>query len=781
MTEKSPSDRSKISRREPRSNLPTVPDKKVTEERSRNLFKEAISPWLVTDITHDYGIDCLVEIAKPHVNGTDHSATGKRFAVQLKASGQVKKLDRFHDVRVKPEHVRYWIGSTEPVLLVFCHIRSKRFYIRWIDDQLIREMTQRNASWMIDDSVSVTVAEANLRDVTELENIDKIVREHRKNSMPLLMPGTYAKLHAEVSNIAENILSFARESGFQSVVSRLQSLTKALRTNTYVVAVAGPARAGKSTLLNTLLGLQISPVSQLPTTAVSLLVLGSDKNEVEIIFEDGGREKGPATADFIRSYATQEENSDNHKKVQRIVIQLVNEFLERGLAYVDAPGLYDPSQAIQQITEKALSAAHAILYVIDVSPMLHGGFSLPDHVVKDLRALSASHEHLFLILNKADVLSDDLRSQLFQYLTAELKKYGVLDKLAHPPIFLSAKEAWQWREGGSVGDPPHKVLDDALWAFLLKNNTTGMNRLLESTTELRRASGDFLTILNARRLKGERAFNLQNLLNACRAKKTELDFKIEFRVSAEKKAVRDEIEWERQKLISELKSNLSNIPQNQKLPTSQYIQEMVKKRLLDLANQTWIALEGRSRNFAALVSIEVERVLQQTRLAGGLTESIKIMLPDVPLLDLSKTESFEDAWASAAFGALGFFLAPEIGLIMTVGSFLVALFIGAEARRKRQVEKIIKATESSLEPLYRSLIHQIEQKIHVFGQGLLNRVEDRIGVFSNEAETQLGDLGEALRPVDQLEVSRVEEKLSLALASIIEIELQVNPSLDSVN
>lgn len=67
--------------------LPTVTSEKVLEARSRAMFIEAISPWLVTDWNqHDYGIDAIAEVTRERTFGDNRDATGKRFAVQLKAT-----------------------------------------------------------------------------------------------------------------------------------------------------------------------------------------------------------------------------------------------------------------------------------------------------------------------------------------------------------------------------------------------------------------------------------------------------------------------------------------------------------------------------------------------------------------------------------------------------------------------------------------------------------------------------------------------------------------------
>lgn len=756
--------------------LPTVPEKKATEERSRRRLKEVLDPWLVTDAQHDYGVDGFVEITRPHEGDKDYEATGKRFAFQLKASSQVKAPAKEAEVRVRPEHVRYWLASTEPVLLVFCHLKSRRIFWRWINDELVQQLSRKHPSWTISETVPIQVPEVNPEDEAQFQELEQYVRSYQGSVSKLLAPGTYTKLQKEVSQTAEKMLERIRQSEFESVILRLKSLHKALLSNTYMVAIAGPARAGKSTLMNTLLGIHVSPIGHLPTTAVTIMVLGADKNESEIFFEKGDPVVGPSTAEFIKQYATQEDNPENGKKVRHIVVRLINEMLERGVSYVDAPGLYDPSETIREVTAKALGAAHAILYVLDISPMSHGGFYLSQHHIGDLTRLSENNKHLFLVLNKSDVLSAEQRKQAEVYIESILRKYDIWNKLAHEPIFMSALDSLKWKESDGEGESPQKKLDDALWNFLLRTNNTGINRLFQSTTELKRACADLATLVNARRLSGAQAQELQLSLNKCRQRQEELITDVRQHISREVEQVRTELPVDRKWVIDQLNRWLLSIPINQEIPSSQDLQNNISKWLSSKSTNLWNSLEARSKNFAGHLSLEVEKALNQTRLSGGLTRNMRILLPPVPFLDLSKTESFEEAWAGLLLGALGFLASGPLGVILAIGGWFSGVVFGRENRRRRQINKIVKSTNTSLEGIYHSLQFQIEEKIGVYGKALEDQVNDRIGVFVADAEKQLSKLGAPISSEEQEEMESLEGEVKNIIVSLGEVEQQISPT-----
>lgn len=283
-TKKKPRKTSRVGPRQPRTSapLPTVTAEKILENMSRAIFIEAVSPWLVSDWSqHDYGIDAIVELTAIRSSG-NYDATGKRFAVQLKSTEEDLRSGETVSVRVGTEKIRYWVESTEPVLVVLCHVPSRRVLWRWADSALVDELNMRDPSWIGQESVSINVRTASIMSDTAKREIAAHVVAHRPSARRVLPPGRYAAFHAALAKLAAELSARARSAGFESVIKRLADLETSIRTSTYVVALTGPARAGKSTLLNALVGRDVSPMGRLPTTAVSLLVTAGAKDGAEV-------------------------------------------------------------------------------------------------------------------------------------------------------------------------------------------------------------------------------------------------------------------------------------------------------------------------------------------------------------------------------------------------------------------------------------------------------------------------------------------------------------------
>lgn len=338
-------------------------------------------------IEDDFGLDAIVEIYKPRIASDELAATAKRFAVQLKATSLEPENAEFA-FDVKTSTIRYWMSSSEHVVLTVCHTATRVFYWKWIDDAFIDTLNRMRPGWSAQQTVRVSVSADHRLDRAALTANAERVALPRAQHWQVLEPGTYQRNHRALTNAISGLRRAAVSCKFESVENRLRDLESDLKASTYVLAITGPSRAGKSTLMNALLGRDISPVGKFPTTAVALQFVAGVDEGIEICFSDGRSTNGPVTVEFLSQYATQDLNPDNKAGVDVITVRIANETLERGVAYLDAPGLHDASLAIQAVTQRALEAASAVVYVLDVSSHKFGGFSMPAHVIEDLRRLA---------------------------------------------------------------------------------------------------------------------------------------------------------------------------------------------------------------------------------------------------------------------------------------------------------------------------------------------------------------------------------------------------------
>ena len=226
--------------------------------------------------------------------------------------------------------------------------------------------------------------------------------------------GTFDTYTSERNRLAEscNLIEGAwqeanRQSDMEKVVSNTTAVMDAdtvsdylsqarmhLKSSTIEVGIFGEVNRGKSTLINALVGTEVSSMRITPEQAVPVWVESGerktivwyDDNTFELVTDD-------AKAKIISS---QRFVNEGNKSVIRLVQYVELAWLPDGLRLVDTPGLDDPSliDSFKDRTMAELERVSAAVFVF-VSPPGPGGAE-----VSLLRELSAhAIDHVFLVCN----------------------------------------------------------------------------------------------------------------------------------------------------------------------------------------------------------------------------------------------------------------------------------------------------------------------------------------------------------------------------------------------
>lgn len=151
------------------------------------------------------------------------------------------------------------------------------------------------------------------------------------------------------------------------VVHLIDEARDRLASTTVEIGVFGLVKRGKSTLVNALVGREVSTMNATPETAVPVWI-ENGPSVSKVMFLDGRVEE--MSLDEARSHASQKRRRKaEHDKALRIEHTLRVPWLPEGVRIVDTPGLADPSLSdeYEQLTLAELDRVSATIIVL-VSP-----------------------------------------------------------------------------------------------------------------------------------------------------------------------------------------------------------------------------------------------------------------------------------------------------------------------------------------------------------------------------------------------------------------------------
>lgn len=165
------------------------------------------------------------------------------------------------------------------------------------------------------------------------------------------------------------------------------------------IMVIGEWSAGKSTLINAIIGKKVAITSAIPTTAVITKFVYGDKDRIFVHFQNGTKEEY-SNKQFKQLTAEVDEQGNNiRSKIKYVERQLPNELLKK-YNFIDSPGLNDIKAKHVNITNDFLQNIDATLWVISAD---HVGTATD----KKLLALLSNHLKPIAIVNKIDAIDEE--------------------------------------------------------------------------------------------------------------------------------------------------------------------------------------------------------------------------------------------------------------------------------------------------------------------------------------------------------------------------------------
>ncbi|MBW3562414.1 MAG: dynamin family protein [Actinobacteria bacterium] len=221
-----------------------------------------------------------------------------------------------------------------------------------------------------------------------------------------------------------------------------------LEQTRFNIGVFGLIKRGKSTLLNSLLGLEVSSMHVTPETAVPVYVEYGTP-QADVYFADGTvKHVDPSE---VERYTSQKQNENNQLGVLNVHQQVEVPFLRNGVRLVDTPGL-DDAQADELYTQRTLQELDTVDagVVVFLSPPTVGATELSflEQVV------SRQLRKVFLVCNMypQHFHDSETRNQVLSYVGGRIveasKRGGLRGEVRLYPV--CALEAWEARRDHDI-------------------------------------------------------------------------------------------------------------------------------------------------------------------------------------------------------------------------------------------------------------------------------------------------------------------------------------------
>ncbi|WP_110112311.1 dynamin family protein [Bacillus sp. CGMCC 1.16541] len=221
----------------------------------------------------------------------------------------------------------------------------------------------------------------------------------RQTKEPLIKP-----TKQKIASSLFHLYTAFNEQGDQEQAYKTIQLQKKWMNNEYVIAFCGHFSAGKSSMINELVGYPLLPASPIPTSA-NLVAVKSGDEHATVQYRKGDRVRYNAPYDFekIKRFCL------DGDEVEAIHLSVDTTKLPSSVVVMDTPGIDSTDDAHRVSTESALHLADVIFYVMDYN---HVQAELNLQFTKELQN---ENKRLFLIVNQVDKHRDEeLSFEAFQ-------------------------------------------------------------------------------------------------------------------------------------------------------------------------------------------------------------------------------------------------------------------------------------------------------------------------------------------------------------------------------
>jgi GTP-binding protein EngB required for normal cell division len=172
------------------------------------------------------------------------------------------------------------------------------------------------------------------------------------------------------------------------------------------LAVMGQFKRGKSSFINSLLAMDMLPVSVIPVTSIPTFIRDGRETSCVIRFFNKKPDLVARTSleeirHVLTEYISEERNPNNRKCVSEALIECDNPILKNGTVLIDTPGFGSTFVHNTKTTVDLVKGCDAVLFLLSADP------PFTQTEVEFLKVMKRHVPRIFFILNKVDQITPD--------------------------------------------------------------------------------------------------------------------------------------------------------------------------------------------------------------------------------------------------------------------------------------------------------------------------------------------------------------------------------------